>query len=675
MRWARIALGAVVVSTMALIGTSSVRAATVASGTRPPLTLVSQSPWVESSAPWFSLSLGVGESKIPTSQLRVSLTFYGRISAPSEFRQDAAGTPQNDVLQQFPDVAVTSSPLGRTASACVAVLPDSAAAPPAPVPAGCSAGSTVVLDCIPDEGECGDVYPVSVALLRQGSSSPLARFTTFLTYEEFGQPGSVGSTGPLRVGWVVPVTGTDPAALVDDLTDHRQPLTLAVSPSTAQALLAKGHAGRATLGQLQALTTIGGDQLVDQPYVPIDVAGLESAGLGGEIAVQIGRGDQVLGQAGLHPGDGTWLDDSSNLSSADAAALAAGLTATHARTVVLSDTNLEPVQTTTFTFAHPFTLDLGHGAHHAALAADSSLDAHFTSDGSDPVLAANQLLAGLSFVHFEDASLSDPRGVVLVPPTGWRPTNAFVDTLLTGLSNPALSPVTLDQFTSQVHGGSENDPSPGTRKLQSGGASSSGMSKADVERIVRARQQLASYGGAVSGHPAVLTTLFDQLLGTESSALTSSQRTRAVDAYDRRFSRLLSSVSLASERTVTFTARTAAIPITVLSTAPYPVKVVLMVQSDKFTFPNGDTRSLKLDRTTTPVRVQARARTSGDRLPVEVTLRTPDGKLVISRATLTVHSTEISIVGIALTVVALLVLLVWWARTWRRSRQRRPRAH
>jgi heme/copper-type cytochrome/quinol oxidase subunit 2 len=48
---------------------------------------------------------------------------------------------------------------------------------------------------------------------------------------------------------------------------------------------------------------------------------------------------------------------------------------------------------------------------------------------------------------------------------------------------------------------------------------------------------------------------------------------------------------------------------------------------------------------------------------------------VIARAALTVHSTSISIVGIALTVVAALVLLVWWARTWRKGRNRRPRAH
>jgi hypothetical protein len=46
---------------------------------------------------------------------------------------------------------------------------------------------------------------------------------------------------------------------------------------------------------------------------------------------------------------------------------------------------------------------------------------------------------------------------------------------------------------------------------------------------------------------------------------------------------------------------------------------------------------------------------------------------VIARAALTVHSTSISIVGIALTVLAALVLLVWWARTWRKGRNEAAR--
>ena len=111
-----------------------------------------------------------------------------------------------------------------------------------------------------------------------------------------------------------------------------------------------------------------------------------------------------------------------------------------------------------------------------------------------------------------------------------------------------------------------------------------------------------------------------------------------------------------------------------LSAAPYPVHVVISLASDKFVFPNGSSQSLTLDRPTTSVRMVAQARTSGDRLPIDVTLRTPDGQLILARTVLTVHSTAISFVGVALTVLAGAVLLAWWVRTWRKSRRRRPRA-
>ena len=71
------------------------------------------------------------------------------------------------------------------------------------------------------------------------------------------------------------------------------------------------------------------------------------------------------------------------------------------------------------------------------------------------MLGAEQLLAGLSFVHFENTFEPDARGVVVSPPSGWQATTAFMDTLLTGLTqNPALKPLTL----SDLH-----DPGPGRR--------------------------------------------------------------------------------------------------------------------------------------------------------------------------------------------------------------------
>jgi hypothetical protein len=326
-----------------------------------------------------------------------------------------------------------------------------------------------------------------------------------------------------------------------------------------------------------------------------------------------------------------------------------------------------------YTFAQPFTLDLGHGSTVTAIAADSSLSARFTANPNDPRLSAEQLLAGLFFVHFENASLAQRRGVVIMPPANWHVSKPFLETLLGGLSqNDALKPVTLDQLFTQVPVGGNREPA--VRHLQSGPATH-GISHAAAVKIALGRQQLSSYTAAISGHlPSDMVVLSDTLLGTEAQGLNTSRRAAALNSYERAFTAETGRISLAGQETVTFTARQASIPITVLSSAPYPVNVVVTLASDKFTFPNGNTRQLTLDRPTTSVRVTAQARTSGDRLPIDVTLHTPNGQLLLAHTVLTVHSTAISFVGVALTVFAGAVLLLWWARTWRKSRRRRLRA-
>ena len=219
---------------------------------------------------------------------------------------------------------------------------------------------------------------------------------------------------------------------------------------------------------------------------------------------------------------------------------------------------------------------------------------------------------------------------------------------------------------------------PAVRHLQSGPARG-GISKTSAQKIATARIQLDSYccgtGRAVDGRPPEMDALSDALLGTETRGLSTVGRTAAINTYNRAFGDQIGKITIATEHTVTFTSGRAPIPITVLNDATYPVTVVMTLASDEFTFPNGNTRTLTLNRPTTSVRVVAQARSSGGRLPIDVTLHTPDGQLLLARTELTVHSTAISFVGVALTVLAGIVLLVWWARTWRRSRRARPRAH
>ncbi|HWE67026.1 MAG TPA: DUF6049 family protein [Acidimicrobiales bacterium] len=681
-RWAGIALCTLALSSPAWAGAQPGVAG-------PPLTLTFQTASVTPTAPWFTLDLGVGATSVPVGDLHLSITFYSRLSNDSQLQQATNATPQKTPLITVRDIPVSGPAGARSATTCVTVLPQSSTeAPAAGTPGACPPDDqTLVLGCVPDMGECGDVYPVSVALLRQGDTTPLSRFTTFLTYQESVSAES-STGGPLRVSVVIPVTTSSPdqsaadrrrtEALTTTLAAHRAvPITLQANPSAVTDLAKKGgKTGHNALQELAGLTNAPGpDQLPAQPYVPINLAALSGAGLNPEIETQLDRGAALLHQSDLHPSGGPWVDTASTFTTANADSLANGLTAARVDHLVLNDTSLTPLPEQKSTFAQTFTLALGRTAHVTATAANSQLDSRFTADAGDPVLAANQLLSSLNFIHFENAFDQDPRGVVITPPPSWRPQSAFLTTLLNGLTNnPALSPVTLDQLFNQVQPGGNGEPA--SLHLQSGSPpAGSSISANAAGHLSTARSHLNSFGAAVHGHPAVLTTLSDGLLAVEYRGNSPTQRASALARWNLAFGAVLGQISLASENTITFTSRTAPIPITVLSTAPYTVTVVMTLVSDKFNFPSGSTRTLVLNRQTTPVRIQARSRTSGDRLPVDVTLRTPDGGLVIAQTQVTVHSTSLSIVGVVLTLLAGLTLLIWWARTWHKGRRRRPRAH
>jgi hypothetical protein len=697
MRWARTALCTSAVSMMAFLALGSSQSSATMHVSRPAqaasvpaLTLAAQSPFIEPTGPWFHMTVNVGDQQVPASQLRVTVTFYSRIEAASELAQATSGLPDESALNRVPiTLPITVNATSRSASICVTVLPGpSVAAPPAPAGAGaaeaCPSGAPIVyLNCTSGNGTCGQIHPVSVALQRMGTTNDISRFTTFLTYQE----PTVEGTGQLLVAMVMPVGqgATTAESTIAQVTAHRDvPMTLAVSPTTAINLKSRGAKGR-SLQQLNELTESGGDQLLSEPYVPIDVAALARAGLTGEISTQLQRGTQLLHQAGLHPVSGSWIDTTSSLADADTGNLTAGLQAARATHLVVSDAVLansanREYPNQDYTAAQPFSLDLDHGAHIDAVATDSTVDARFSADPGDPVLAANQLLADLMFVHFENVFLPKLRGVALDPPANWQPTAAFNDVFLSGLTgNPGLAPVTLSQLFAQVPAGGNGESA--QRHLQSGSSSRQGLIlKTAALRISTDRSHLSSFVSAVvdnhhANPPAVLGQLSDALLTTENATFTSAQRTASMLNFQQRFSQVLGTISLAPEQTITFTSRTAPIPVTVLHTASYSVSVVLTLDSDKFTFPDGNTRTLTLNRPTTPVRIQARARSSGDGLPVDVTLRTPDGQLVIAHTSVAVHSTSISIVGIGITALAGLTLLVWWGRTWRRSRRQRPRAH
>ncbi len=170
---------------------------------------------------------GWGPQPGAVGDLRVEVTFYSRIKTATELAQATNAVPDKARplrLQRPGDRHRRRAPCAAT---CATVLPDSKAqapttAPPCPRTAWPARPGrpTVILGCTPDDGTCGGVYPVSVALYRQGSTTALARHTTFLTYQEPGLSSSVGTGGALRVSLIIPlaaIRSRRPLATVEGL--------------------------------------------------------------------------------------------------------------------------------------------------------------------------------------------------------------------------------------------------------------------------------------------------------------------------------------------------------------------------------------------------------------------------------------------------------------------------
>jgi hypothetical protein len=663
---------------IAAVGQSA--GASAAGADTPTLTLLDQSSYVMPALAGgparFHIEVGVAPSVPSDAQLTV--TVYKPIQSRSGFEETLNNAPDEGVLQTLASTALSALPVsaggGRRLNMAVVPQPSSAAGVQSP---------TIDLHCDSLSAKCSGVYPVEVALERPGAGV-LAHFTTYLTYAQ-------SNDDPLLFAWVVPfaapvrlsaatvplarailppspTTVSDLAQLAALLRQYQQvPVTVEAAPETLQLLSgsAQGRVAVTTLSQLSLTESL--HQFPPQPYVPIDLNALAAAGVTGEIQAQMATGagatpfalktEPALGQGGS-----TWV-----ATGAVGTALGPALRLAGASRVVVPDTDLTTSNDSDHaTWSQPFELPLAKGTTVLAAASDSELAAHFSAEPSDPVLAANQLLADLAVIHLVEAPFpADPRGVIAVPPRGWVPDPAFVSALLQGLNaNPVVQATTLDGFFARVPKGG-NDSST-TRHLSTNGPGPS-LSAAQAASVARARDRASAFAGAVPRQASVRAQIDELLLASESDDLDSGAAIGPLSDFERQLSGQLSLVQVAS-RTITITARSASIPITITSAAPYSLRGSLSLTSSKLEFPRGHTRAVTIDHVTNSTRVDVLARTSGD-LPLELTLTSPNGVLVIARGRLTVRSTATSVVGIALTALAVLVLAAWWARTWRRSRR------
>lgn len=617
------------------------------------LRLASQTSWVGPGEE-LVLRLGVTTAR-PRQDVELAVAVYRRVMSRTEFAQTLEGR-----LRGVPLTVTPATPLSDLATdAAGAVLVRLALQDPVQPPDRARLR-------LGEEG----VYPVRVEVRNSGGGPPLATLVTHMVYVTPPKEGGFA----LKVALVLPIhappalqpggkraLGAKEAVAVGELVGAMQayplvPLTILPTPETLEGLEASPRdEDPETLANLVASTD--GRQVVGGTYVPVDIRDFER--LGTERVAQLDRGTRTIERALATRADTrTWvaaepIDEEAALQ----------LRQQQVDRFVVPEAAMEPVDLPV-TLAQPFELEVRSVRRPQVLAADPALGSHF-ADSEDPVLAAHRLLADLAVVYGD--SPSRQRVVVAMAPRSWKPSKVFLDALLAGISTSSIvTGSTLDTGFADVRPATSRAGVPLVRRLlppPNGGS-------LPAAAISGARNRLSAFTSIIdAGNP--LDDRFEELLLVAQGAeLRPARRAAYLDGINKAIDGQIGLIQVPPNRSITLTARTGEIPVTILSRTTYPVNVQLEVESEKLEFPRGATRRVSLARRNTTERFSVKARTSGT-FPLRMRLVSPDGSMVIGRSRFTVRSTAASGVGILLSAGAGAFLLLWWLRHHARGRRNR----
>jgi hypothetical protein len=508
------------------------------------------------------------------------------------------------------------------------------------------------------------VYPVTIDLLTD-KGSVLDSLLTFMVRLPLSR-----EFGPLGVAIVLPVGGR-PALRADGSTT--------LDAATAQSVLStasvlEAHAALPitippTAETIDALDTatidelrkaVVGRQLSLTPYVRLHPAEWLPAGLASELSREFDRGVADIRDRLAAPDVSTYVADDRFTVDAALALRDRGVTS-----LVVQENGLSPLDERLFnrTLTQPFNLNAVDGVQ--AAVADASLSAHAGETG-DPILDANHLVADLAVLYFDNPP--DKRAAVVAFGDDQHVDPRLLDALLTALdpaANRILQPVTLRTvFSSVPRAGSRGETNGRGTPLIRTLAPRPGASQSTFASELRSTEaDLDSYRGMVTADNPRPAEFDRRTLVAGSADLSGSEQIASLDAVKAAIRAETAKVQPPPRQTINFTARDGVVSLTLRNTTGYPVNVRVQLQGEKLEFPGHENGVLEqtLTAETTRVSLNVRTRASGDS-PLDVTIMTPDGHLLIGRTRVTVRSTAFSGVGIILSVGAGSFLALWWLR-------------
>ena len=579
MRVARVVAAALAVAGGLVVADASADPAHGQGGDEPRIRLASQTPWVGAGEVF---QLGVVAEDAGRPDLEITVAVHRPVTSRSDFVRTLEGRVQGTAFTSRPAPLDALEPVGGVRVIQLPVQDPTLPRDP----------SRISL-------RGAGVYPVRIELSESGGGEVLDSFVTHLVY----LPDPVEAP-PLHVAWVVPVHA--PPALQPDgarrlpgrsasalatlaaQLDARPGLavTLAPTPETVDALAASSRPGdRETLDRLVGLVHRPETQLLGSTYVPVHRSPLVTA-LEAEATEQDATGVAVLADALQERPD-------PRVRVIDGPVTDAALDDFRERQVdrvVVDEEALTPISLQV-TLAQPFEIGRTEGRRLDAAMADTALSGHFEPVDS-AALAAHHLLADLAVIWFD--SPARRRGVVVVPPRQWTATAAFLEPLLDGLGrSPLLAPVTLDAIFEDVPTATAGRNRPLVRTVPARPEPSPALPATEI-RAARAR--IETFGSILAPGEPVFGRVERTLLVSQSADLPTDRRRDYVRGASGQVTRELDRIQAPAHRSITLTARRGQVPVTIQKDLPYPVRVVLRVDSDQLRVVGGTTRPLELTR-------------------------------------------------------------------------------
>lgn len=446
------------------------------------------------------------------------------------------------------------------------------------------------------------------------------------------------------------------AALAQIVSERRDvPVTIAMSPETLDALALLGYDLTTELFR----DALEGNQMLLSEWTSLDVNALVAAGRSDIVEEGLIRGAQALAFEEIASSSVMLLDAPASPQAVTvltgAAPGAAGfLVRTPAAAFDVADP--EP----------PSALLDARGEPHPTAVSDPFIESLLSQRGTEasPELAVRHAVAELNRL----AAVGGPGPAaavvfadVLAPGAALR--------LLDGIAaSPALSPVTVEEVLADA----SRPPYTALGADRPGPAASDGLLEYLAQRSLVERR-LTGYESLIGANATRTPPLRTLLSASAARSLSSGDRAEFLAAIDRQISEGTSGIEMVGASRITITEQTADLPITVVNGQTTRVTVALEFRSEtgQLTFPDGLRRTVELDPGDNHLAVPIAAESPGESA-VLVTLAAPDAvsAMVLGTGRREVRFADLSGGGAFAAAGAVLVLALWWAKSWRGRRDR-----